>query len=77
MLTIVLGATPWARAEAWPPASAFRRSDWERPLHAATHLAPAGLTATMSAYRRVMRSMIDATPSSGQNNQEGTSQTSS
>ena len=46
----------------WHPARATRRSDWERPLHDATHLAPAALTATTSANRRVMRRMIETTP---------------
>jgi len=62
MLTIVLRATPWAGTGAWPHARAIRESDWERPLHDATHLAPAATPATKSAYRRVMRRMIIPPP---------------
>ena len=61
MLTIVLRATPWAREGAWLYARAIRRRDWERPLHDATHLAPAATPATKSANRRLMRRMIETT----------------
>ena len=62
VLSIVLRATPWAGVDPWALDRALRRSDWERPLHTATHLAPAAPSATQSANRRVMRSRPDLIP---------------